>query len=101
MLTYQYNQDIIRIRETVNKDDVEFHIQVLKEKPFVDHLKQVQNFFEDNEVYTDVLFYAYADHEYRVIVRHDYYTDFILALMKHRLLQSVKWEKEGLTDSEQ
>lgn len=58
----------------------------------MDKIKQVKKLFEDNEVYTDVLFYAYGNHEYRVIVRRDYYTDFVLALMKHhRLLQSVEW----------
>jgi hypothetical protein len=91
MLTYQYNQDVIRITETANGDDIEFHIQILKEEPYVEKIRQVQNLFEDNDVHTDVLFYAYPNHQYRVIVRQDYYTDFVLAMMKHRLLQSVKW----------
>ncbi|MGA9173746.1 MAG: hypothetical protein WBZ33_07225 [Thermoactinomyces sp.] len=91
MLAYRSNQDVMKIHEKANEDDIEFHIQILKEKPYVDAIKQIQKQFEDNEVCTDVLFYPYANHEYRVIVRRDYYTDFILALMKHRLIQSVEW----------
>jgi hypothetical protein len=43
-------------------------------------------------VYTDVLFYAYPDQTYKVIVRRDYYVEFVLELMKHKLLQSVEWK---------
>lgn len=43
-------------------------------------------------MYTVVLFYAYANHEYRVIVRRDYYVDFLLEMMKHRLLRSAEWK---------
>ncbi len=92
MLTYRYNPDVISIRETANGNDVEFHIQILKEIPYLEEMKKVQKLFEDNRVYTDALFYAYENHEYRVIVRQDYYSDFILALMKHHLLQSVEWK---------
>ncbi|WP_155971105.1 hypothetical protein [Paenibacillus sp. Soil522] len=70
---------------------MEFRIHILQEEPYLDRIKKVQRVFEDNQVYTDVLFYIYANHEYRVIVRRDYYYDFILELMKQHLLQSVKW----------
>lgn len=93
ILTYRYNKDIINISETPNEADVEFDIRILAEK-YWSGMKEVQRTFEDDKVYTDVLFYAYKDHHYRVIVRRDYYVDFILALMKHQLFESVTWIKE-------
>lgn len=57
----------------------------------MDRMKKIREQFDDNRVHTDVLFYYYPNHEYRIIVRQDYYVDFVLALMKHRLLESVKW----------
>lgn len=92
MLTYTYNQEILTLRELPNENDVEFQITLLQEKPYIDGMKQIQKHFEENEIITDVLFYINQKHEYRVIVRNDYYIDFVLELMKHRLLQSVQWQ---------
>jgi hypothetical protein len=91
MLTYRYEQNVIHISETVNENDMEFHIRILQENPYLEGMKLVQRKFEDDEVCTDALFYLYPNHEYRVIVRKDYYIDFVLELMKHRLLKSVEW----------
>jgi hypothetical protein len=89
-LTYRYNKGVVGITEAAADTDVEFDIRVLSEELWPG-MKKVQRFFEDNRVYTDVLFYAYADHHYRVIVRQDYYADFILSLLKHRLVESAEW----------
>ncbi|WP_373231175.1 hypothetical protein [Cohnella sp.] len=89
-LSYEYNKEIINISETPNDVDVEFDIKILAEN-YWPGMKEIQKTFEEDDVYTDVLFYAYKNHHYRVIVRLDYYVDFILALMKHRLLENVKW----------
>jgi hypothetical protein len=91
MLKYEYDHSVIQINEVKNENDVEFHIHILQEESYLDRIKKVQHVFEDDRVYTDVLFYIYANHEYRVIVRRDYYDDFVLELMKQRLLTSVKW----------
>lgn len=92
MLTYSYDQEILSLKETPNGNDVEFQVTFLKEQPYLNYMKQVQKHFEENQIITDVLFYIYENHEYRVIVRKDFYVDFILELMKHRLLLSVEWE---------
>lgn len=95
VLAYSYNEQVIQIQQSSNDKDVEFLIEILQTEPYVEKLKKVRHFFEDNRVYTDVLFYALADHKYKVIVRSDYYVDFILELMKHRLLESVEWKSEA------
>jgi hypothetical protein len=93
MLTYRFDPEIVHIQEAGNGDDVEFLIRVLKEQTLVvDGLKQVREWFESNGVHTDVLFYAYPDQTYKVIVRRDYYVEFVLELMKRKLLQSVAWK---------
>lgn len=89
-LTYRYNKDVIHISETPNGTDVEFDIRILAEKNRAG-MKEVQRMFEENKVYTDVLFYAYENHHYRVIARQDYYVDFILGLLKHHLVERVEW----------
>ncbi|MGM0881575.1 MAG: hypothetical protein ACQEXQ_11140 [Bacillota bacterium] len=91
MLKYEYDHNVIQVNEIENGNDVEFRIHILQEEPYLDRIKKVQKEFEENSVYTDVLFYIYTNHEYRIIVRRDYYDDFVLELMKQRLLQSVKW----------
>ncbi|SFI49732.1 hypothetical protein SAMN02799624_01053 [Paenibacillus sp. UNC496MF] len=92
MLTYQFDDKRIRMQESPNGDDIEFRIELLDDaETLVPRLKAVRAYFEDNDVLTDVLFYAYPNHVYAAIVRPDYYADFVLQLMKHRLLRSVAW----------
>ncbi|KIL36162.1 hypothetical protein SD71_09405 [Cohnella kolymensis] len=92
MLSYCFNEQVIQITESSDENDVQFLIKVLQKDPYVEKMQKVRRFFDDNRVYTDVLFYALADHTYKVIVRIDFYADFILELMKHRLLESVEWK---------
>ncbi|GAA4865649.1 hypothetical protein GCM10023310_51460 [Paenibacillus vulneris] len=91
-LTYTYDEQNIELSETANGQDVEFRIRVIGGGSIEEQLKAVQNGFEHNEVLTDVFFYAFKNQAYQFIVRHDFYTDFILSLMKHRVLQRVEWK---------
>lgn len=90
-LTYRFDHQRISISETVNGSDTEFEIKIIDEETMLASLKEVQRICEDNDIYTDALFYAYEHHQYKVIVRSDYYVDFIMALMGHQLLKSVEW----------
>ncbi|WP_274364349.1 hypothetical protein [Paenibacillus thermotolerans] len=91
MLIYRYDTQAMKIAETESESDIEFRFILPENSPHIEGLKQVRDFFENNEVYTDVLFYAFPNHEYIANVRKDYYTDFILALFKRKLVQSVEW----------
>ncbi len=90
MLKYRNNSDIIDISETANGNDVEFHI-VLKKESDAGKMNQIQAYFEGNRVLTDVLFYVHVNNRYQIIVRSDYHVEFVLQLMKHRLLEGVDW----------
>ncbi|MEF3304691.1 hypothetical protein [Paenibacillus sp. GYB003] len=89
---YEWDAETIRIEESANGEDTEFAIEIVRHDPFAESMKRVQAHFEANEVHTDVLFYAYPGHRYQVIVRKDYYVDFLLELMKHRLLRALEWK---------
>ncbi|MDF2557943.1 MAG: hypothetical protein K0R71_1771 [Bacillales bacterium] len=90
MLTYKYNQATIQITETAHDKDIEFTIRLI-DVSLEESIICIKNFFEHNDIYTDVLFNVYENHEYQAFVRKDYYIDFILALMKKRLVEKVEW----------
>jgi hypothetical protein len=92
MLTYTYDDKMIEIKETANGRDIEFRIHGIGEETLDKKIKEVEHDFEHNAFLTDVLFYAYKNREYQFIVRQDFYTDFVLSLMKHQLLLSVQWK---------
>ncbi|PZE19556.1 hypothetical protein CBW46_017705 [Paenibacillus xerothermodurans] len=93
MLKYTFDDKMIELSESPNENDFEFRIRLVGDtQQLKQRLQAVQRDFENNDLVTDVLSYLYLNGEYRIIVRHDFYVDFILAMMKHRLLLSVAWE---------
>jgi hypothetical protein len=90
MLKYTYNSNIISIKETSEGSDVVFSIKILDDR-YLEQFRLVMDFFNMNKTYTDVLFYPYEERGYKVIVRNDYYNDFLAELLKSRLLQSLRW----------
>ncbi|WNQ11858.1 hypothetical protein MJA45_02035 [Paenibacillus aurantius] len=92
-MVYEWKPEIVDIKETENGKDIEFSIRVIAEA-YYETMKAVQQVFEENDVITDVFLYTFPQHEYRVIVRKDYYEDFILQLLKHRLLTKAEWKEE-------
>lgn len=92
-LKYRIDSERVQIRETANEGDVEFELTFLQEEPLLSSMREVQKRFEDNDVYTDVLFYLNQDQErqYKIIVRNDFYEDFLLALLKYRILEGLEW----------
>ncbi|MNH94475.1 hypothetical protein D3C73_470960 [compost metagenome] len=90
MLTYQIDSSVLDLTESQDGTDIEFYIK-LHDEDCLDQLRLVQQVFDDNTDYMDVLFYAYANHEYKVIVRQEHYNDFVIELFKARLLRSLEW----------
>lgn len=87
---YEYDNDKLEIRERGNGNDTEFIIKV-KDPVYDQNIHAVRNFFDYNKIYTDVYFYTHSDHSYQIIVREDYYIDFILQLFKYQILKSLRW----------
>ncbi|WP_274653655.1 hypothetical protein [Paenibacillus humicola] len=94
MLNYRFDPDAVDIRETPYDDGVEYTIRLLRETPYGDRLNRVKETFEHNDDFTDVLFYAYPNLVYKVIVKPEHVADFIAELFKRRFLRSVEWTEE-------
>lgn len=92
-LAYQADESLVKITEYPGQNgmDVELEIQYVQEHPSTEAMKKLQHDFEANRVHTDVTFYAYQNHRYRIIVRNDYYADVVAALLKHRLVKKAEW----------
>lgn len=90
MIRYEYDNTALEIKENDNGDDFEFHIKVL-DSALLHVIHKVRNYFDSNKIHTDVLFYTHPGREYQIIVRKDYYVDFILSLFKHQMLTLVRW----------
>lgn len=81
------------LEQIQNEDDIEFHLtfyqQELKTK-----LLKIKEFFDQNDILTDLLIYTHSDKHIQVIVRKDFYLDFLLQLFKQQLLEEIRWDKE-------
>ncbi|MGZ4159608.1 MAG: hypothetical protein ACXVNF_02250, partial [Neobacillus sp.] len=89
-LVYKYNEKLLDLKESINGEDIEFNIFSLG----IDIKKQIfniQEYFNRNDILTDILVYTHAHKKYQIIVRIEFYTDFVLQLFKQQLLQEIKW----------
>lgn len=91
MLKYQCVQEGFTLTEKKNNEDYEFMIRIKDVERYLPAMKEIREHFEGDDVHTDVLFYTMQNHEYRIIVRQDYYIEFILYLFKVQFVSSVSW----------
>lgn len=89
-LLYNYNDKKMRLTEEKNGDDVEFNLTFI-DNEVKKQLLKVKEFFNENNIFTDLLIYTHSDKHVQIIVRKDFYEDFILQLFKHHLIEEVKW----------
>lgn len=87
---YKYDEKLLDLKETANGDDIEFSIN-LHDSEFKKNLKKVREFFEENKVLTDIHYYIHPNNKYQVIVRKDFYNEFLIQLFRQELLQEIKW----------
>ncbi|WP_276354096.1 hypothetical protein [Cohnella caldifontis] len=90
---YRFDPGRIEIRESANGEDAEFLIRIPDGSPYLEAMKQIRQYFEDNDEITDVLFYLYPGHEIKAIVNRAHYADFLGELWKRRLLLSLEWKE--------
>ena len=95
MLRYEYVKDLLTIEELANGQDVEFRMKLHRPDVGVEMaVKKIRAFFDENDIYTDVLFYAQHNEEYQWIVRKDFYVDFVTQMFKYRLVTWIAWEDQ-------
>lgn len=89
--TYYYDEEKLKLKESQNGDDIEFNLTFV-DQTFKKKLLSVKEFFNENDIYTDLLIYTHSDKHVQIIVRKDFYIDFLLQLFKQQLLLEIKWE---------
>ena len=87
---YKYNEQLLEISETVNGDDIEISIALI-DSELKKNLKKVRDFFDENKVISDIYFYIHPNNKYQIIVRKDFYNEFIIQLFRQQLLKEIKW----------
>ena len=87
---YKYDAQILEINETTNGDDLEFTITLL-DNQLKKGLKLVREYFEENKILTDIHYYIHPNNRYQIIVRKDFYNEFLIQLFRQQLLQEIKW----------
>lgn len=93
MLTYEYDRSRFTITESEHGHDVELRFHCHHEEALVHQaFHRMRQYFDGNEVITDVLLYVHTNEEYHWIVRKDFYVDFVMNLFKHKLVTSVAWD---------
>lgn len=88
-LRYTVATDKIELQEKKRSEDIEFFIKY-KEQEVHHSLHQLRQYFESDEVYTDILFYTYKDY-IQIIVKKESYLTFILGLFKWKLVNKIEW----------
>ncbi|MFC4098166.1 hypothetical protein [Paenibacillus xanthanilyticus] len=94
MIRYEIDDTVIEMQEARDGEETEFRIRLIQADPYAARMKDIQRLFEDNDDYTDALFYVYPDHTYKIIVRAEHYADLLTALFKAKLILSLAWEEE-------
>jgi len=89
-VVYKYDANLLELKETANGDDIEFSI-ILFNSELKKSLKKVREFFEDNKVITDIHYYIHPNNRYQVIVREDFYNEFLIQLFRQQLLKEIEW----------
>ncbi|WP_160725863.1 hypothetical protein [Bacillus sp. USDA818B3_A] len=89
-IEYMYDKNLLEIKEVANGNDMEFLI-TLFETELKKKLVKVRQYFDENKVLTDIHFYIHSNNNFQVIVRNDFYNEFILQLFRQQLLQEIKW----------
>jgi hypothetical protein len=90
IVEYKYDAQLLDIQETNNGNDLEFTITLL-DNQLKKGLKLVREYFEENKILTDIHYYIHPNNRYQVIVRKDFYNEFLIQLFRQQLLQEIKW----------
>ncbi|MEY4480502.1 MAG: hypothetical protein RLZZ267_1180 [Bacillota bacterium] len=91
VIFYDWNKNEIDIQRNENNEiDIEIFIRIL-DPGKIAGMEAISNYFDENNILTDVFIYAYENQEYKVVVRKDFYVDFMIALFKYRLINKIEW----------
>ncbi|SMQ66099.1 hypothetical protein SAMN05444673_1453 [Bacillus sp. OV166] len=87
---YRYDEQILELKETANGDDFEFTLT------FVDNnwkkkVGKIREYFDENNILTDIHFYIHPNNRFQIIVRKDFYNEFLIQLFRQQIVKEIKW----------
>lgn len=90
-ISYGWNKNEIDIQMIDNGGtDIDIYIRIIEPKKN-EGMNAISDYFENNTVLTDVFIFAYENHEYKIVVRKDFYVNFMVELFKNQLIEKLEW----------
>ena len=89
-LVYTIDEKLIELVEAPNGEDIEFTLTLLG-KELKKRIEEIRDYFNANNIVSDAQVYIHPNNKYQIIVRKDFYYDFVLQLFKQQLLLELKW----------
>jgi hypothetical protein len=89
-VAYKFNNQLIELVETSNGDDSEFSLTLI-DKNLKKKVEKVREYFDENNILTDIYFYIHPNNRFQIIVRKDFYDEFLIQLFRQQLVNEIKW----------
>ncbi|MBT2700212.1 hypothetical protein ACSU6B_23845 [Neobacillus sp. C211] len=87
---YKYNEQLLDLKETANGDDFEFTLTFVENK-WKKKIEEIRGYFDSNNILTDIHFYIHPNNRFQIIVRKDFYNEFIIQLFRQQIVKEIKW----------
>ncbi|PFP30309.1 hypothetical protein COJ96_06250 [Bacillus sp. AFS073361] len=87
---YKYNEQFLELKETPNGEDFEFTLTLVDNK-WKKKIEEIREYFDTNNILTDIHFYIHPNNRFQIIVRKDFYNEFIIQLFKQQIVEKIKW----------
>ncbi|NHC39981.1 hypothetical protein G6549_08365 [Bacillus sp. MM2020_1] len=89
-VAYRYNEQLLGIKETANGEDYEF-ILTFDNKNWKRKVEKIREYFDENNILTDIHFYFHPNNRFQIIVRKDFYNEFLIQLFRQQIVEEIKW----------
>ncbi|MEH7746372.1 hypothetical protein V7659_15200 [Neobacillus drentensis] len=89
-VAYKYNEQFLELKETLNGDDFEFTLTFVDNK-WKKKIEEIREYFDTNDILTDIHFYIHPNNRFQIIVRKDFYNEFIIQLFKQQIVEEIIW----------
>ncbi|MEH7159318.1 hypothetical protein V7121_24225 [Neobacillus drentensis] len=89
-VSYTFDEQLLSLQETANEEDFEFSLTLVA-KDGRSKMEKIREHFDANNILTDIHFYIHPNNRFQIIVRKDFYNEFIIELFRQQLIQEIKW----------
>ncbi|WP_066251715.1 hypothetical protein [Neobacillus drentensis] len=89
-LEYRYDEQLLDLKETANGDDFEFTLTFVNSN-WKEKIARIRTYFDENNILTDTHFYIHPNNKIQIIVRKDFYHEFLIQLFRQQIVEEIKW----------